>query len=351
MKKSKKLSPEEFMQFNREVLALIKSGIPVPEAMKKMARELQGGRLRNTFEEVSESLLKGKSLAESVKNSRHCFGDYYCSLISAGEASGSMEYVLQQALKSSRNKCRFYKSLKIATMYPMLLGIAFTAVTIIVTLFLTPKLENLYSQAPEKIPFLTSILFLLRTVITGKSVFPLIITIIAVYLSVSWWISNTKKGQYLREVIFISLPMTSQMLCFHIMENFSRSLGNMLSSDVPIEEALVLTQENINSPVFSPVIDKILDAVRKGNKISSALEDVKSLPDTMKWMISLSEERGDLDQSLLDLADLYAEKRDFAFLQFVTLAQPVLTIIAGIFICLLLAAVYLPYLTISQFAM
>jgi type II secretory pathway component PulF len=343
---SQRLKAEEFIQFNRELLGLVKSGVPVPEGLKKMAMELPHGNLKDSVNEISRSLENGTGLSEAIKSRREQFGDYYCSLVNAGEKSGKLETALSQAVRSAGSKARFFESLKVASIYPVILLISCFLVTMIVAFYLTPKMEIIYKDHNLASPY--TILIQVRNFITMPYGFLTIIFAALLCFVFVWWIFYSGKGNNLKERILMLLPFTRRLVSFYILENFCRSLGILLESNVAIEDALILTRENINSPTLSPFVDNMLDSVRKGKQVSTAMDSTSPFPPTMKWMISLSEGRGNLDKTLLDLADLYESKREFAYRQCVTLAQPIMILIAGLIVGTLILATYLPYFFIPS---
>jgi len=340
MTNGKKLTPEELMQFNRELAAFVRAGVSLPEGLEKLAREIPRGSLKTAVEAVKMEMNRGVTLSEAVQSQVDLFGEYYASLVAGGEASGSMEDVLLQAARMSRCRIRFRRSLLIASTYPVILGLVCLLVTILVMFLILPRMQDLYTRFDAELPGMAFPLVKLQQLILRQPWIPMvaIIALAALY----WWLDKTKQGRRFTQHACSVLPLTKRLIVFHLIEQFSRSLGLLLKSRVPIDKALTLTRGNMESPFLDPVLEDMQRAVTNGKPLSSVLEESSPFPPTMNWMLGLSEERGDLDETLLELADFYEEKRDFAYHQFVALAQPILLLVVGLVTGFLIASYYLP---------
>jgi type IV pilus assembly protein PilC len=340
MRNNERLTPEETLEFNRELLGLIRAGVPLPEGLKRIARELPKGRLQRTVKSVYEALNQGKSLSEAVKTSGDAFRDYYISLIRAGEVSGSMEEVLLQAARMSQSRMKFHQSLRIASIYPFFLLVTCLLIGLIVIIYITPKIEAIYNYADAEMPVITYILSQIRYYTWVKPILPIIVLSLLAFLW--WWLSKTRSGKHIRELVLIYLPLTRRLFTFHLVENFTRSLGILLRSNVPMAEALALSRENMDSSLADSIITEMQYSIKNGNPLSSGLKENSPFPPSIRWMLTLCEERGDLDHALLDIAELYESKREFAYLQFVALAQPIFLVLVGLITGIIIGSFYLP---------
>ncbi len=340
MRNNRRLKPEQFFQFNQELSGLIRAGVPLPEGLRHLARELPTGRLKDAVEGVHSALERGEKLSDAIKATGGAFSDYYVSLLCAGEASGSMEDVLFQASRVARSRMRFYESLRLATIYPTIVGVVCIFITLFTVVYLMPRWEAIFGRIGMPLPPLTLFFIRIRNVLVKYP--PILISVLGLLVLLWWWVVHTPRGRHLRELVLIFLPLTRRLFTSHLVETFARSLGTLLKANVPVDESLTLTRENLASSVAEPIIKEMQKAVRNGEPLTSVLEFKSPFPPSTTWMLSLAEERGDLDSALLDIADLYESKREFAYLQFIALAQPILIIIVGIVTGILVTAFYMP---------
>lgn len=340
MENNKRLKPEEFLEFNQELLGLVRAGVPLPEGLERMGRALPGGKLQKAVTSVHSSLEEGRSLSEALQAHRDIFGDYYASLLKAGETAGGLEQVLLHSTRMARSRMNFLQSLKIASIYPVFVGITCILIGLVVIFGLLPRIQDVYDRVGSEIPLSTRMVLGAREQIVAN---PWILIVGLLFLAgLWWWIFHTEKGKFFREVTLFYFPLTRRLYMFHLIEEFSRNLGILLQSNVPMEESLALTRANMNSRMAESLTEKMQFAVHKGKPLSSVLDSQFIFPPTINWMVTLCEERGDLDRALFEIAELYEHKREFAYYQFVAMAQPILLVMVGILTGVMLGLFYWP---------
>jgi len=347
MTEKKRLSPEEFLQFNEEILGLVKTDTPLPEGLKRFGMELNKGTLKNAVENVHQGMKRGLDLSEAVRGAGKAFDPYYVGLLRAGEAAGSLDEILYQSLREAKSRIRFHQSLKMVTMYPMILGIFCLAVIIFILVYVVPGIDEIFSRLGAYLPAPTQFMVDLSDIFIHKTWIPLLITGLLIFIYE--WGKSSARGRYLWEVFLLSCPVTRELASNYFIETFTRSLGNLLRAGAPMDEALALTRENIRPGPGRGLVERMQRAIEKGNPLSSTLKKGSPLlSNSLCWMLSLAEQRGSLDGTLLEIAEITEGRRESVYQRFVALLEPMLILLLGIIIGFMVVCFYLPYFMIPM---
>ncbi len=340
MEEAKILSARDILLFNQELVGIVKSGMPLPDGLKDAARQLPRGPLRDAIEEVQTSLGSGHSLSEAVEKNRARFGDYYAALLKAGEQSGNLHGLLLQANRMARARIHFRESLSMAAIYPSVIFFFCVLLWIFIMLKVVPVIYNVYMDIQGIPPRITGVMYHF-----GKSLGdnPLVFLGGGAVIVVGFLlVFRSRAGQRFRESALVAIPMFRFCWIYHCTALFTRELGALLGAAVPMTEALTLVSGNMESGLIRMLAGHMRASVEKGNPACSELETIRVLPEMAVWMMKMSEERGDLPDTLLEIADLFEKRQERAWRQTVAIAEPLLIVIVGIMVAFFIISFYLP---------
>ena len=210
MDKMRILSPQDFLEFNSELQGLVRAGVPLPEGLERLCMELKQGRLKTAVDRVHKALTQGEKLSDAARVTNGAFSEYYISLLRAGEAAGSLDNVLLQATREAKSRIRFSQSLRLVTLYPLVMAFSCLLVVIFILVFLVPKISSMFMDLGAMLPSSTLFFLRLSDIFRYQTWIPVSI---AAVLIVLWWIlNNTPRGRYIRDLALVSFPGTQRLV-------------------------------------------------------------------------------------------------------------------------------------------
>lgn len=339
---------DSVLGITRELAVLLRAGLPIDRALKVMIDMADQPRLRELLEDVLSSVKSGKGLSQALEAYPRVFDSFYLNMVRSGEASGHLAEVLDRLAGYLGNAKTVRSTIVSAMIYPAIL-LCMTVLSIVGMLgFVVPQFEALFADMGEALPALT------RTVIAAGDVLSaywwlLALVIISVVLLVRNW-ASTDEGRSQIDERLLGLPLLGDVLFKYEVAKFARTAGTLLGNGVSLLQAIGIAVQTVDNRPIKEALGVLEPAVKRGQRISVALEDTGRFSPLVVQMIRVGEESGSLDQMMSELAVVYDEEVQAGIKRSLTLLEPVLIILMGGTIAMVIVAILMGIMSVNDLA-
>ncbi|MEM0967446.1 MAG: type II secretion system F family protein [Verrucomicrobiota bacterium] len=343
-----RVNSEELTLFTRQLATLLRSGVPLLRALDVMERQEKNPKLAGIISSLAENVRAGNSFSDGLTQFPKIFDKLYVNMVRAGEAGGVLETVLDRLAGFMEKSLRLKKKVKSAMIYPSV--VVFVAIVIVVLLMVVvvPKFEQIFQEMLRgaALPGVTQI-------VIGTSRFIqdnlwVVLGGLAVLIVLFRVLVKTSAGGRAKDLFVYKLPKIGDLLGKANIARFTRTFGTLLSSGVPILDALVITREIVSNRYFSDAIGRIHDQVRDGESVAAPMSNEKVFPTMVTSMVEVGEETGELDEMLTRVADNYDEDVDNAVNGITSIIEPVMIVFLAVVVGFIVIALFMPIIKIIE---
>jgi len=334
------VSSKELAIFTRQFSVMIDAGLPLVQCIEILGVQAENKVFQKVLLQVRQDVESGATLADSMKKHPRVFDDLYCNMIAAGEAGGILDTILQRLAIYIEKIVKLRRAVRSAMIYPVaVLCIAALVVTIILWKVI-PTFAALFAGLGAELPLPTRIVIAASNFI-GRYLIVIVLVLIAIGFAIRRYY-KTYKGRRVIDKILLKAPILGIVLRKIAVARFCRTLGTLISSGVPILEALEITARTAGNAIVEDAIMATRKSIEEGKTISEPLKDTDVFPPMVIHMISVGEQTGALDAMLSKIADFYEEEVDAAVENMLTLLEPVMILFLGVVIGGIVISMYLP---------
>jgi len=341
----KKIDTKALITFNQELLVLIKSGLPIIQALDTILERIDNNRLAEVLEVIRDDIKGGSSLSEAFERHPSTFSHLYIASIRAGERTGDLPQTIRRYITFLKKTEGFRKKVITAMFYPaILLAVAFTAVTLLLV-YVVPTFSQVYADAGSKLPAPTLVLIGITAVL--KKYFILFVALIffAGYVFNRW--TATDSGRYTVDTIKLRLPVIGDIFFKYSIVSFTRTLATIIESGIPIVESLKMAVGTLNNKVLEAKLLAAVKRVEEGVSLSVAIDGARLMPSLALRMLSVGESTGSLEEMLESISDYFEEDLDQRLHLLSTAIEPMIMIVMGLVIGAIIVTMYLPVFKIA----
>jgi len=340
------VSARQLTTFTRQLSTLQDAGLPVVRSLKILEGQLKPGALKNILITVADDVEGGMTFSEALAKHPRAFDKLYVNMVRAGEVGGVLDAILQR-LADFREKAQRLKRRVISAMiYPAaVLTVAGTIVWAILT-YIVPKFQKMFTELNVALPNMTLGLLAVSDFIATKWYWGLA-GIAGIFLIIKA-VGATRPGRYSIDKIKLKLPLFGNIISKSVIARFTRTLGTLVASGVPILEALNITKDTAGNAVVARALGNVHDSIREGESIAEPLQQSKICDDMVVNMIDVGEETGDLDKMLMKIADQYDEEVDTAVAGLTSLMEPIMIVILGCVVGAIVISLFLPLIQLMN---
>ena len=327
----------------KQLASMIKTGLPLLEALNILSESSDDKTLKAVFKEASIGISRGATLQEILEKHPDVFDDMYLALVSAGETAGLLPEVLDREAKLLESLSKIKGQIQSALTYPIAIFVLTVVVIIVMLVFVIPVFTDMYSSSGTKLPALTQFLVDASNLIKDpifllKSIPALIIGFILAKRQM-----KTNKFINWKDSMLLKLPITKDLVTKSCLANFSRTLSSLNSAGVPILEALMISKRTLGNRVFQRIADKMNTEIQAGQPIYKVLAlEVKVIPIMFTSMFRIGEETGELSEMVDKLADFYEDEVSTSVKSLTSVLEPLMIVFVAIVVAFILVAMYLP---------
>lgn len=307
---------------------MLGAGIPILEAVDSLLEEAKGNQ-KKVLVVLKEELNEGKTIAEALGNFPNAFDKVSLSLIKASEEAGTLEQVLKDITKNVRKEIEFTDKVRSALLYPVLVFIVFLLVLIVILVFVIPRVAVVFRRLNVTLPLPTKILISLSDLLTSYYLVIIIGTLVLTIFSIWFY----KKHRQLFLNLLYSLPLLSKLAREIDLTQFTRSMSLLLSSGIPITEALALAEQVVVKKEILTVVEESKRMVQGGKEFSAVLKDHKKvIPPIMIRITEAGEKSGTLEKSMQELTEDFEIAVLNNLKSLTTMLEPIMLVVVGILV-------------------
>jgi type IV pilus assembly protein PilC len=332
--------------FTRQLSTLQDAGLPIVRSLKILEGQQKPGALKNILVEVTEDVEGGMTFSEALSKHPRAFDKLYVNMVRAGEIGGVLDAILQRLADFREKAQRLKKQIIGAMIYPAAVVTVAGGILAGILTFIVPKFKKMFDELNVELPFLTQVLIAFSDFVANKWYWGL--AIIFGTIIVMKTLAATSGGKYILDRVKLKLPVFGTIISKATIARFTRTLGTLVASGVPILEALNITKDTAGNQVIANAIARVHDSIREGESIAEPLAQSKICDDMVVNMIDVGEETGDLDKMLLKIADQYDEDVDVAVAGMTSLIEPIMIIFLGGAVGFIVIALFLPLIKLMN---
>ena len=341
-----KIKASELALITRQLATLVRSGLPLEEALHTVSRQSTKANLKSMIFAVRSRVLEGHSLAQGLNDFPAAFPDLYRATVAAGEQSGHLDTVLERLADYTEARQQLQQKISQAMIYPILLTFVSMMVIIFLLTFVMPQITQVFANTGQKLPGLTIAMIATSEFLQSYGVFLLVGVIIA-YMSIRVSLRNESTKQRYHSML-LKLPLIKSLVQGLNTARFARTFSILMGSGVPIVEALRISAQVISNLPMRNAVTEVSHRVREGASLHKSLHESGYFPPMTTQLIASGETGGDLDTMLERAAQSQEREVESLISSLMAIFEPVLLLVMGLIVLVIVMATLLPILELNQ---
>ena len=333
-------------QFTRQLATLVNAGLPLMRGIDVLKRQMRDSQMLEALNGISENIAAGGTFSESLTQYPKIFDNLYINMVRAGEAGGVLEVVLNRLAEFAEKSERIKNKVKGAMIYPIVVLVAAIGITAFLLVAVIPKFQQVFNDmlGGAALPAVTEFVIHASEFVQHNGL-NILIAIIALVV-IKKVIGKTEKGAYFFDALKLKMPVTGTLAQRSAVSKFTRTLGTLLSSGVPILQSLTITRDTTGNRVLTAAIQNVHDSVKEGESMTQPLSQCKVFPPMVVSMVEVGEETGALADMLTRIANTYDDEVDNAVAGMTAAIEPALIIVLAVVVGTIVIAMFLPMVKI-----
>lgn len=343
-----RLSMEEQMLFAKRLGIMLKAGVPILDALKMMQKQTTSKPSQYVLNDLVKGVEQGQFLHVKLEQYRQYFGDFAINIVKVGEVSGTLHENLSYLSEEIKKKKELRRKVISALVYPLFIVTATIGITILLTVYVFPKILPILQNFTTDLPVTTRILIFVSHAMLHWG-WLMALVVVAFGILFAWLIRTKERFSLWVDGMLLKIPVFGRLFQFYYMANFCRTLGILLQSDVRIVEATNITAKTATNLVYRNAFEELAIGITKGEKIAGFLEkNMKLFPAMVGQMVTVGESTGKLSESLLYLAEIYEAEVDELTKNLSTAIEPMLMIFMGLLVGFIAVSIITPIYSFTQ---
>lgn len=336
-----KVKDKDIVIFTRQFATMIDAGLPLVQALEILSTQVENKTLAKNLTTIKNDVEAGSTYADALRKHPKTFTDLYANMVAAGESGGILDTILNRLAAYIEKSMKLKKKVKGAMIYPIVVSSIAIVVIAVIMVFVVPTFSTMFAQMGGALPAPTQLVITMSNFLAGTG--GLITLILIIGFSVAFTqIRKTEKGKKATDAIFLKLPIFGILLKKVAVAKFTRTLGTLISSGVPILDGLEITAKTAGNKVIEYAVMDVRQAVTEGKTLAEPLMKAKVFPPMVTHMIAVGESTGALDAMLSKIADFYDDEVDNAVSNLTSMMEPMLMVFLGGSVGFIVIAMYLP---------
>lgn len=341
-KRAKKITEKDLVVFTRQFATLFNAGIPIVQGLEILSKQADNKSLGAIVGQVKSDVETGSTLSDALKRHPKLFDELYVNLVAAGETAGVLDDILQRLAVYIEKNMKLKKKVKGAMIYPGIVVSVAIIVVAVILIFVIPVFAAIFTDMGVPLPLPTRIVIVLSKFLGGWGGLAILVGIIGSTIGFVRY-RRTDQGRRTTDRLFLLLPLFGELLKKVAVARFSRTLGTLIQSGVPILDALEICAKSSGNRIVEEVIMDVRKEVAAGRTLAEPLAKTPAIFTNMVvQMINVGESTGSLDQMLIKIADFFDDEVDNTVGNLMTMLEPLLMVFLGTVIGFIVVALYLP---------
>ena len=341
-----KVTGKDVVVFTRQLSTMIDAGLPLVQALQILEKQQTNVTFKKILNSIRADVEAGSTLADSMRKNPKVFDNFFTNMIEAGETGGILDIILSRLAAFMEKAMALGRKIRGAMIYPaicLLLSIVMLAVILI---YVIPVFAEMFASFGKALPVPTQFVIDMSDFVKAYLLHSVIAVIVFVYACRKFY--NTGKGRLAVDRVLLTLPLIGELLRKVAVAKFTRTLGTMLHSGVPILAALQIVARTAGNKVIEGAVHRVAEAIAEGRPMAEPLEESGVFPNMVVQMIGVGESVGALDTMLDKIADFYDQEVDQAVANVTAAIEPLMLVVLGGLIGGLVIAMYLPIFQIAS---
>jgi type IV pilus assembly protein PilC len=341
----KKVQTKEIVIFTRQFATMIDSGLPLVQCLEILSSQQENPTFKDVLLKVKESVESGSTFADALSKHPTVFDRLYVNLVAAGEVGGILDTILNRLAAYTEKAMKLKKQIKGAMVYPATIMSIAVIVVGVIMIFVIPTFAKMFAEFGGDLPAPTKIVINLSNFIVKYIVLIIAAIFGIIYLVKKYY--STEKGRKVIDRFALKAPIFGQLIRKVSVAKFTRTLGTLVSSGVPILDGLDIVAKTAGNVIVEEAIMKVRQAISEGKTIAEPLQQSGVFPPMVVQMIAVGEATGAMDAMLSKIADFYDDEVDDAVSALTAMMEPLLMVFLGVVVGGLVIAMYLPIFKIA----
>jgi len=341
-----RIKPAVLAVFTRQLATLVDVGMPLLRGLRLLQEQEENRTLRRVIAEVAKTIESGGTLSEALAAHPKMFSRLYVNMVKAGETGGILELVLRRQAEFMEKALKIKGKIKAAMFYPMAVIVVAAGILTLLPVFIIPRFQTVFEGLLNGKPMPAFTLAVLKISDIFKSHFLVVGMVLLVLFVAFQFCIRTRSGRRWFDRFKLVAPILGKVARKVALSRFARTLGTLLSSGVPVLQALTIVQETAGNVVVGDMICKIHDSVKEGGTLTEPLRASRMFPAMIGGMVDVGEQTGALPDMLLKIADTCDEEVDNSVAAMTALLEPVMIIFLAVVVGSIVIAMFLPLIVI-----
>jgi type IV pilus assembly protein PilC len=342
----RKVKSKVLMIFTRQLATLIDSGLPLLRSLNVLAKQERDKVLKRTINKIADSVQSGSTFSDALALHPRIFNNLYVNMVKAGEVGGVLELVLTRLSEFQEKAAKIKNKIIAAMVYPGIVMTMAVGIMCFLLVFIVPRFEVIFHDllGDKPLPPVTRFVIGLSGFMQnhGLIIVGMVVAVVFLYKM----IGRTRRGRLVIDNLKLRIPLFGDLNRKTAISRFSRTLGTLVTSGVPILQALNITRETAGNAAIAAAIARVHDSVKEGESIVQPLEASRAFPPMVVSMVDVGEETGKLPEMLLKIADVYDDEVDNAVVALTSMLEPIMIVFLAVIVGTIVLALFTPLISI-----
>ncbi|MDH4184670.1 MAG: type II secretion system F family protein [Nitrospinota bacterium] len=326
--------------FTRQFATMISAGLPLVQCLSILANSTENRIFARAISDVKQKVETGETFADALRKHPKIFDELYTNMIEAGEVGGILDKILVRLAEYMEKAMKLKGKVKGAMVYPAAIVTVAVAVVIFLLVFVIPMFGQMFGDFGQRLPWPTEVVLGASNFVINQWYLVFVVPPVIFFAFMKF--RATEKGMIITDRIFIKLPVLGPLIQKVAVAKFTRTMGTLIASGVPIIEGLNITARTAGQKVIEQAVIEVIDDIKQGKGLSEPLKEQGVFPIMVVQMIEVGEQTGALDAMMNKIADFYDDEVDTAVEALTSLLEPALMVFLGVVVGFVVIAMYMP---------
>ena len=342
----KRVKPGELSAVTRQLATLLGAGLTLVESLNALISQATNPLLKKSMAQIKESVNQGNSLDSSLSQHPKVFSQIYINMVRAGEASGTLDLVLERLAEYSEHQEALRGRIRAAMAYPVIMFVIGTVILFLLITFIVPDITKVFSEMDQTLPPPTIALIGASNFL--KSYWWVVLSFLGGCVVLVKRFTNSQKGRHIKDEIKLRIPLFGPINTKMAMARFGRTLGSLLQSGVPLLSGLQIVRNIVNNGLIAKAIDDAIVQIEEGESIAAPLSRSPWFPPIAVQMISVGEKSGNLQNMLDKIADIYERETESKVIALTSMLEPIMILAMGLAVGFIVVSILFPIFEMNQ---
>ena len=341
-----RVKPGEISVMTRQLSILLGAGVPLVKSLESLIAQITNPPLKKVMAEIKDSVNEGNSLAFSLSQHPKIFSNMYINMVDSGEASGSLDVVLERLAEFGEHQQVMRGRFRAALAYPIFMSVIGTLVLFFLITFIVPKITTIFSEMNQTLPLITIVLIKVSLFLLSFW-WIIVLFVVGVIVLIRQGIKRPR-GRYFWDRLKLRIPALGSINQKIALARFGRTLGSLLQSGVPLISALQIVGKVVDNVLIEKVIENSVVDIQAGKSLAGTLEQSRWFPSMAVQMIAVGEQSGELETMLNKIADIQEREVDSSIMALTSMLEPAMILVMGVVVGYIVISILLPIFEMSQ---